>query len=105
MAAFNIGNKFKRSRAISIAKALDGKLRAKFSPTADFIRRFILCSKCDCALAVSIIIRRLRGTLGLRVIGGRVCCNGIFARTILGIVAILVFDITISSVAYISRLT
>ncbi len=50
-------------------------------------------------------VGRLRGTLGLRVIGGRVCCNGIFARTILGIVTILVFGIPASSVAYISRLT
>lgn len=64
----------------------------------------------DRVFVVLFIIRRLRvgrlhGVLGLRVIGGRVCCNGIFVRLTLGIIAILVFGIPASSVAYISRLT
>ena len=66
--------------------------------------RSILCSKCDRALIVSIIIRRLHGALGLRLIGCRVC-YGILVRLILGVAAILVFGIPVVGVIYISRLT
>lgn len=104
-AVFNIVNKLKSSGAISIAKFLVRKLRAEFISSADFISRFIFCSKCYCALAVSTIIRRLSITLGLRVVGRQVCGNGVFARAILGIVTILVFGIPVVGAAYISRLT
>lgn len=104
-AVFNIVNKLKSSGAISIAKFLVRKLRAEFISTADFISRFIFCSKCDCALAVSTIIRRLSITLGLRVVGRLALGDGVFARAILGIIAILVLGIPASSVVYISRLT
>ncbi len=67
--------------------------------------RSILCSKCDRTLVVSIIIRRLHGALGLRVIGCRVWCNGILVRLILGIAAILVFGVPVVGVFYISRLS
>lgn len=53
----------------------------------------------------SLCIGRLRGALGLRVIGTRVCRNGILARVILSIVTILVFGIPVVGVVYISRLT
>ena len=104
-AVFNIVNKLKSSGAISIAKFLVRKLRAEFISSADFISRFIFCSKCDCALAVSTIIRRLSITLGLRVVGRQACGSGVFARVIPGIVTILVFGIPVFGVFYISRLT
>ena len=53
----------------------------------------------------SLCVGRLRGALGLRVIGCRVWCNGILVRLILGIITILVFGILVSSVVYTSRLT
>lgn len=104
-AVFNIVNKLKSSGAISIAKFLVRKLRAEFISSADFISRFIFCSKCDCALAVSTIIRRLSITLDLRVVGRQACGSGVFARAILGIVTILVFGIPVVGAVYISRLT
>lgn len=104
-AVFNIVNKLKGSGAISIAKVLIRKLRAKFIPIADFMSRFILRSKCDCAFAVSIIIRRLRGAFDLCIISSRVCCDVVLARVIPGIVTILVFGIPVFGVFYISRLT
>lgn len=104
-AIFNIVNKLKGSGAISIAKGLIRKLRAKFIPIADFMSRFILRSKCDCAFAVSIIIRRLRGAFDLCIISSRVCCDVVLARVIPGIVTILVFGIPVFGVFYISRLT
>lgn len=102
---FNIVNKLKSSGAGCIAKFLVKKLRAEFISTADFISRFIFCSKCDCALAVSTIIRRLSITLGLRVVGRLALGDGVFARAILSIVAILVLGIPVSTVVYASRLT
>lgn len=57
--------------------------------------RSILCSKCDRALVVSIIIRRRRGALGLRVIGCRVCCNGILVRPILDVVVRVILDVAV----------
>lgn len=104
-AVFNIVNKLKGSGAISIAKVLIRKLRAKFIPIADFMSRFILRSKCDCAFAVSIIIRRLRGAFDLCIISSRVWCNGILVRLILGIAAIQLFGIPVVGFVYISRLT
>lgn len=50
-------------------------------------------------------VGRLRGALGFRAIGSRVCCNDIFARVTLGLVTILVFGIPVVGVFYISRLT
>lgn len=67
--------------------------------------RFILRSKCDCAFAVSIIIRRLRGAFDLCIISSRVCCDVVLARVIPGIVTIQLFGIPVRSVDYISRLT
>lgn len=102
---FNIGNKLKSSGAGCIAKFRVKKLRAEFISTADFISRFIFCSKCDCALAVSTIIRRPSITFGLRVVGRLALGDGVFARAILSIIAILVFGIPVGSVVYASRLT
>lgn len=105
-AVFNIVNKLKSSGAISIAKFLVRKLRAEFISSADFISRFIFCSKCDCALAVSTIIRRLSITLGLRVIGRQACRASVTRGLVaLGLVTILVFGIPVVGVIYISRLT
>lgn len=64
----------------------------------------------NCAFVAIIIIRslcigRLRGALGLRVIGCRVWCNGILVRLILGVAAILVFGAPVGSVVYTRRLT
>lgn len=50
-------------------------------------------------------VGRLLGTLDFRAISSRVCRDGALARAILGIVAILVFGITVVGVSYISRLT
>ena len=61
-----------------------------------FVAIFIIRSLC---------VGRLRGALGLRVIGCRVWCNGILVRLILGIAAILLFGIPVVGVFYISRLT
>lgn len=61
-----------------------------------FVAIFIIRSLC---------VGRLRGALGLRVIGCRVWCNGILARVIFDIVTILVFGIPVVGVSYISRLT
>lgn len=61
-----------------------------------FVAIFIIRSLC---------VGRLRGALGLRVIGCRVWCNGILVRLILGIAAILLFGIPIVGVFYISRLS
>ena len=64
----------------------------------------------DSVFIVSFIIRRLcvgrlRVALDLRVVGRQACGSGVFARAILGIVAILVFGITVVGVSYISRLS
>ena len=67
--------------------------------------RFIFCSECDCTIAVGTISRRLRVTLGLRVVGRLALGDGVFARAILDIIAILVFGIPVGSVVYTSRLT
>lgn len=61
-----------------------------------FVAIFIIRSLC---------VGRLRGALGLRVIGCRVWCNGILVRLILGIAAIQLFGIPVVGVVYISRLT
>lgn len=61
-----------------------------------FVAIFIIRSLC---------VGRLRGALGLRVIGCRVWCNGILVRLIFGIAAIQLFGIPVRSVDYISRLT
>lgn len=50
-------------------------------------------------------VGRLRVTLDLRVVGRQACGSGVFARAVLGLVAILVFGIPVSGVFYISRLT
>lgn len=104
-AVFNIVNKLKSSGAISIAKFLVRKLRAEFISSADFISRFIFCSKCDCALAVSTIIRRLSITLGLRVIGRRARRDSVARLVALGLVTILAFGIPVVGAVYTSRLT
>lgn len=67
--------------------------------------QFIFCSECDCTIAVGTISRRLRVTLGLRVVGRLALGDGVFARVILGIITILVFGIPVVGVVYISRLT
>lgn len=64
----------------------------------------------DCVVIVIFIIGRLcvgrlRGALGFRAIGSRVCCNDIFARAALDVVTILVFGIPVVGVFYTSRLT
>lgn len=105
IAAFNICNKLKSGGAVSIAKVLVKKLRSEFISCADCISRIIFCSKCDCALVVSTIIRRLSITLSLRVIGRLALGDGVFARTVLGTITILVLGILISSAVYTSRLT
>ena len=50
-------------------------------------------------------VGRLLGTLDFSAISSRVCCDGVLARAIPGIVAILVFGIPVVGVVYISRLT
>ncbi len=50
-------------------------------------------------------IGRLRGALGLRVVGRQSRGSGVFARAILGIITIQLFGIPIVGVFYISRLT
>lgn len=59
---------------------------------------------------VSFIIRRLcigrlRGALGLRVVGRQSRGSGVFARAILGIIANLLFGTPVSGAVYTSRLT
>ena len=105
MVVFNIVNKLKSRAAVCIAKVLLKKLRAEFSPIADCMSRFIFCSKCDCALAVSTIIRRPSIALGLRVVGRQACGSGVFARAILGIITFLFFGTPVSGAVYTSRLT
>lgn len=103
--AFNVGNKLKSSGAVCITKFSIKKLRFEFISIVDLISRFILRSKCDCAFAVSIIIRRLRGAFDLCIVSSRVCCNGILARVIFDIVTIQLFGIPVVGFVYISRLT
>ena len=50
-------------------------------------------------------VGRQRDTLGLHAIGSRARSSGVFARAVLGIIAILVFGIPVVGVVYISRLT
>ena len=59
----------------------------------------------DSVFIVSFIIGRLRGALGLRVVGRQSRGSGVFARAILGIITIQLFGIPIVGVFYISRLT
>ncbi len=63
-----------------------------------------ICNSSDLIDGLS-IIRRLRSTLGFRVIRQRICLGSIVASlAALDLVTILVFDIP-ASVVYISRLT
>lgn len=64
-----------------------------------------ICNSSDLIDGLS-IIRRLRSTLGFRVIRQRICLGSIVASLIgLGVVTILVFGIPVVGVVYISRLT
>ena len=64
-----------------------------------------ICNSSDLIDRLS-IIRRLRSTLGFRVIGQRGRLGSIVASLVaLGLVTLLVFGIPVGSVVYISRLT
>lgn len=64
-----------------------------------------ICNSSDLIDGLS-IIRRLRSTLGFRVIRQRICLGSIVASlAALDLVTILVFGIPVVGVVYISRLT
>lgn len=53
-----------------------------------------ICNSSDLIDRLS-IIRGLRSALGLRIIGCRVCCNGILVRLILDVVVRVILDVAV----------